>query len=327
VAEIVQAAARCERLVRQFLTLARQHPSERTVVALNTLVAETVELLAYPFQVDNVAVHLHLDQQVPPLWGDPYQLQQVLLNLLTNAQQALRAAPGAREVTLTTQYDSVPHQIMLAVADTGLGIPLALQARIFEPFFTTKPPGVGTGLGLPLCRGIVEAHAGTLDVTSAPGCGATFRITLPAGVVPVLSPPTPPQADEGRTVHGGTILVVDDEQSIASGLARLLRRDGYTVDTVANGRLALAQLERRTYDLILCDVRMPELDGPSLYRHLERQQPHLCQRLIFLTGDTLEPATQDFLEASGAPCLMKPFHIADARRAVQRALHAESRST
>ena len=146
------------------------------------------------------------------------------------------------------------------------------------------------------------------------------------GVVPV-PPPTLPQNDEGRTAHGGTILVVDDEQSIASGLARLLRRDGYTVDTVANGRLALAQLERRTYDLILCDVRMPELDGPSLYRHLERQRPHLCQRLIFLTGDTLEPATQAFLEASGAPCLMKPFHIADARRAVQRALHAESPST
>jgi PAS domain S-box-containing protein len=326
VAEIAQAAARCERLVRQFLTLARQHPSERTVVALNTLVTETVELLAYPFRVDNVAVHLHLDQQVPPLWGDPHQLQQVLLNLLTNAQQALRAAPGAREVTLTTQYDPAQHQITLVVADTGLGIPPALQVRIFEPFFTTKPPGVGTGLGLPLCRGIVEAHGGTLDVTSAPGCGATFRIVLPVGVVPV-PPPTPPQNDEGRTAHGGTILVVDDEQSIASGLARLLRRDGYTVDTVANGRLALAQLERRTYDLILCDVRMPELDGPSLYRHLERQQPHLCQRLIFLTGDTLEPATQAFLEASGAPCLMKPFHIADARRAIQRALHAESQST
>src|SRR4029453_8861659 len=165
-----------------------------------------------------------------------------------------------------------------------------------------------------------------LAVASAPGCGATFRIVLPVGVVPV-PPPTPPQNDEGRTAHGGTILVVDDEQSIASGLARLLRRDGYTGDTGANGPLALAQLERRPYDLILCDVRMPELDGPSLYRHLERQQPHLCQRLIFLTGDTLEPATQAFLETSGAPCLMNPFPIPRPRPAVQRALHAESQST
>jgi two-component system NtrC family sensor kinase len=319
VAEITQAAARCERLVRQFLTLARQHPPERAVVALNALVAETVALLAYPLRVDNVVVHLHLDDQVPPLWGDPHQLQQVLLNLLTNAQQALRAAPGPREVSLTTQYDPTQQQITLAVTDTGPGIPPALQARIFEPFFTTKPPGVGTGLGLPLCRGIVEAHGGTLEVSSALGHGATFRLTLPLGAVPA-SMPVPSSTDAAPVVRGRTILVVDDEPSLAKGLARLLERDGHTVDTVANGRLALTQLAARAYALILCDVRMPELDGPSLYRFLERQQPHLCQRFIFLTGDTLEPATQAFLEASGAPCLTKPFTSAEARRVIQRTL-------
>ena len=325
VTEIAQAAARCERLVRQFLTLARQHPSERAVVALNTLVADTVALLAYPFQVDNVAVHLSLDDQLPLLWGDPHQLQQVLINLLTNAQQALRAAPGAREVTCTTQHGPAQHQITLLVTDTGPGIPPALQARIFEPFFTTKPPGVGTGLGLPLCRGIVEAHGGTLDVTSAPGHGATFRLTLPVGAVPAAVL-TPPSVDEALAGRGGTILVVDDEPSLASGLARLLRRDGHTVDIAANGCLALTMLEARAYDCILCDMRMPELDGPSLYRLLERQQPHLCPRLIFLTGDTLEPATQAFLEQSGAPCLTKPFRIAEARRVIQRILLAATPS-
>jgi two-component system NtrC family sensor kinase len=305
VAETAQAAARCERLVRQLFTLARQHPPERAAVALNTLVAETVDLLAYPLRIDNVAVHLHLDELVPPLWGDAHQLQQVLLHLLTNAQQALRAASGVREVTVTTQYDPASFQITLAVADTGPGIPEALQARIFEPFFTTKPPGAGTGLSLPLCRGIVEAHGGTLEVTSTPGQGATFRLTLPIGAVPA-APPAPPQADEAPVVRGGAILVVDDEVSLAQGLARLLRRDGYSVETVANGRLALDRLAARAYDCILCDVRMPELDGPSLYRLLERQHPHLCPRLIFLTGDTLEPATHAFLETSGAPCLVKP---------------------
>jgi PAS domain S-box-containing protein len=323
VTEIVQAAARCERLVRQFLTLARQHPPERTAVALNTLVAETVELLAYAFRVDNVAVHLHLDEHLPLLWGDPHQLQQVLLNLLSNAQQALHAAPGAREVTCTTQYDPAQHQIRLAVADTGPGIPLPLQGRIFEPFFTTKPPGVGTGLGLPLCQGIVAAHGGTLEVTSALGAGATFQLTLPVGAMPVPRPAAPGAA-AGHAVRGGTILVVEDERSLASGLARLLSRDGHTVDTVANGRLALAKLDERAYDCILCDVRMPELDGPSLYRLLERQHPHLCRRCIFLTGDTLEPATQAFLEQSGAPCLAKPFTIAEARRIIRRVLYPGS---
>ena len=127
------------------------------------------------------------------------------------------------------------------MADTGPGIPLPLQGRIFEPFFTTKPPGVGTGLGLPLCRGIVEAHGGTLEVTSTLGAGATFRLSLPAGTVPAV-PPAPPRAVEGGPARAQTILIVEDEQSLASGLARLLRRDGHTVETAANGRLALARL-------------------------------------------------------------------------------------
>src|SRR5262249_46339765 len=110
--------------------------------------------------------------------------------------------------------------------------------------------------------------------------------------------------------------------SLARGLAQLLRRDGHTVDTVANGRLALTQLAARAYDLILCDVRMPELDGPSLYRLLERQQPHLCQRLIFLTGDTLEPARAAFRGACGARFLRNPFASAEPRGVIQRALHA-----
>jgi two-component system NtrC family sensor kinase len=323
---ITRAAQRCEHVVRQFLTLARQHPPERTAVALTTLVTETVALLAHAFQIDNVVVHLHLDDQFPALWGDPHQLQQVLINLLTNAQQALRTVPGPRKVTVTTQYDPALSRITLAVADTGPGIPPVLQARIFEPFFTTKPPGLGTGLGLALCREIVAAHAGTLGVTSVPGHGATFQMTLPVGTMPAPLPAPPGAAAEGA-VRGHTILIVDDEVSLASGLAQLLRRDGHTVDTVAHGRLALDKLAARAYDLILCDVRMPELDGPGLYRILERQQPDLCRCLIFLTGDTLEPATQAFLEQSGAPCLMKPFPIADVRRAIQRILSPQSPAT
>src|SRR5207244_4429393 len=162
---------RCERLVRQFLTLARQHTPERSAVALNPLVTETVDLLKPSFQVDNIAVHLHLTDDLPLLWADPHQLQQVVVNLLTNAQQALRDVAAPRQLTITTQGDAAHSRVTLAVADTGPAIPPALQPRIFEPFFTTKPPGVGTGLGLSLCRGIIEAHGGTLRVTRWSGQG------------------------------------------------------------------------------------------------------------------------------------------------------------
>src|SRR5262249_57844849 len=146
-------------------------------------------------QLDEIDVVQQLADDLPVLWGDPHQLHQVVVNLLTNAHQALHETLPPHRIILTTQYNTAQQEVRLEVLDTGPGIPLALQARIFEPFFTTKPPGVGTGLGLPLCRGIVEAHGGTLEVTSTPGHGATFRLTLPLGAVPA-STPIPPSANE-----------------------------------------------------------------------------------------------------------------------------------
>ena len=321
-AELTQAATRCERLVRAFLTLARQHAPERTVVDLNTLMTDTLELLAPLLRVDDVAVDLRLAGALPRLWADPHQLQQVLVNLLTNAQQALRDVARPRQVTLTTWYDPACPQVTLEVADTGPGMPPAIRTRIFEPFFTTKAPGVGTGLGLPLCQGIIESHGGTMSVTSLPGQGTTFRIALPLGVTPetILVPLASARAPS--TVPSSTILLVDDEPGITKALTHLLRRDGHTVDTAANGRLALARLQERPYDLILSDLRMPELDGPGLYRALAQQASQLCQRFIFLTGDTLSPETLAFFNESGVPRLTKPFSAAEVRRIIAQALRA-----
>jgi CheY-like chemotaxis protein len=180
---------------------------------------------------------------------------------------------------------------------------------------------VGTGLGLSLCRSIIEEHGGTLCVTSHPGQGATFHVELPVGTVPATRPVWSGAAD-ASAVRTYTILLVEDEPGIANVLARLLRRDGHTVDLAANGRLALARLQERVYDLLLSDVRMPELDGPGLYRILAQQQPHLCRRVIFLTGDTLAPETRSFLEQIDARCLEKPFTIATVRRVLQQTLRA-----
>lgn len=320
VTEMHQAAVRCARIVRNFLTLARPNTPERTRVQLNDVVQEALQLLRYTLQLEEIDVVQRLADDLPVLWGDPHQLHQVAVNLLTNAHQALRETPPPHQIILTTQYDPARHEVRLEVLDTGPGITPELQARIFEPFFTTKPAGVGTGLGLPLCQSIIAGHKGTLRVESPPGYGARFVVTLPVAVEP-RSEPSVPEPLPALAVTGKAILVIDDEAGTAKALVRLFRRDGHRVDTVANGHLALAQLRQRSYDLILCDVRMPKLDGPGLYRSLAQDQPQLLPRFIFVTGDTLSPAAKAFLEDSQAPYLVKPFHAEEVRRVVQQVLH------
>jgi CheY-like chemotaxis protein len=199
-------------------------------------------------------------------------------------------------------------------------MPPEIQARLFEPFFTTKPPGVGTGLGLSLCQGIIESHGGSIAVKSQPGSGTTFHIELPVEAMPVVTTSDVPLSEGVKAIEGQTILVVDDEPGIASALAYLLRRNRHQVDIAANGRLALQKLQEHTYDLILSDMRMPELDGPGLYQELEHHYPHLLSRIIFLTGDTLSQETKAFLERTSVFRVSKPFTAAEIRRIVQQAL-------
>jgi two-component system NtrC family sensor kinase len=318
--KIFQAAQRCVRIIQNFLALVRERSPERTPVQLNTVVEAVIEMLTYPLQVDNIAVHLQLADDLPVLAADANQLHQVLLNLVTNAHQALRETAPPRQLIITTRYDDACRQITLEVADTGPGIPLEMQTRIFEPFFTTKPPGVGTGLGLSLCQGIIESHGGTIAVESQLGHGTIFRIELPVASVPMPMPLETPKTEDFRPAVGKSILVVDDEPGIASALAYLLRRNHHEVETAANGRIALQKLQQRAYDLILSDIRMPDLDGPGLYQELEYHHPQLLKRIIFLTGDTLSPETKAFLEHTRVFRLSKPFTAAEVRRAVQRAL-------
>jgi CheY-like chemotaxis protein len=305
--------------VQNFLALARRTPPQRAHVELNAVVDEAVALLAYALRVDDVEITRDLADDLPPLWADRHQLHQVLVNLITNAHHALRDSSAPRRLMLTTRYDVEHRLVILEVADTGPGIPAALQRRIFEPFFTTKAPGVGTGLGLPFCRGIIEGHGGIIAVQSGPGQGAHFHIELPIEMAPPWEPVAPPP-ELLAPVVGGTILVVDDEPGIVSALAYLLRRHGYEVDTASNGRLALSKIQKQPYDLILCDLRMPELDGPGLYRELEGQLPHMLPRVIFLSGDTLSPEARDFLEMVGGARLNKPFRAAEVRRVVSYVL-------
>jgi two-component system NtrC family sensor kinase len=312
------AAERCARIVRSFLGLARQRPPERGQVRLNQVVREAVELLAYALRVDDVEVVRELAEPLPVLWADGHQLHQVVVNLVSNAHHALREVSGRRGITLTTRAAG-DRRVVLEVADTGPGIPPEIRARLFEPFFTTKPPGQGTGLGLALCKGMIEAHGGTIAVTSEPGQGTVFRIELPVEDRPATDAEAPGR--ETRPPTGSrTILVVDDEPEIGELLAEMLAADGHEVETAVNGRAALDRLRESTYDVIISDIRMPELDGPGLYREIARRYPHLVRRLVFITGDTLGSESTAFLRQIRAITLGKPFDLNDVQRAIRQAL-------
>ena len=319
--QISQAADRCARIVRMFLAVARQHPPERQKVQLNQVIEEALALFACQLEADGVAVTCHLADDLPCLWADPDQLHQVVVNLVANAQHATRETPPPRRVSLTTRYDAAQARLSLEVADSGPGIPPELRTRIFEPFFTTKPLGQGTGLGLSLCQGIVEQHGGFVRVDDEPGHGAVFTVDLPVQGHSEAG-------QEGRAVEappsipGKRILVVDDEPAVVAMLAEMLAADGHLVDTAANGSFALAKLGESTYDVILSDLKMPGLDGPGLYRELERTHPEYVRRVIFLTGDALNPPTREFLDQTGAPSLSKPFALDELRWAVRDVLQA-----
>jgi CheY-like chemotaxis protein len=311
---------RCGSVVQSFLALARQQAPTRSAVALNAVIGDVLVLLGHALEVDGVTVDLHLADNLPKLWADAHQLHHVVSNLITNAHHALRQTPPPRHLTLTTAANTDETQVILEVADTGPGISWELQRRVFEPFFTTKPQEMGSGLGLPLCRNIVEGHGGSIHLVSQPEHGTTFYVTLPVIAPGAQALESAPEPDEFGQIQHGTILLIDDEPGIAQALTRLLRRSGHEVTSAANGMEGLTALEERPYEVILCDMRMPDLDGPGFYRVVEQRYPHLLSRIIFLTGDVLSPEAQAFFDQVDRPCLTKPFKAQEVRRVIQQVL-------
>jgi CheY-like chemotaxis protein/anti-sigma regulatory factor (Ser/Thr protein kinase) len=285
------------------------------------VVDAAVELLTYALQLDRVEVKLDLAADVPYIKADSHQLQQVLINLLTNAHHALREVPGPRRITVRTRFDRERGVVTLEVADSGPGVPPELRQRIFDAFFTTKPADRGTGLGLPLCQEIVQAHGGSIDVGEEEGGGALFRIELPISeAAPAVVEPPPPAAPE---VTGRTILVVDDEPEVAEVLADSLRISGHQVDVALGGVAGLERLGNRRYDLVFTDMKMPDLDGRALFRQAGSLDPALPRRFVFTTGDGLSHDTQGFFEASGQPILRKPYDLSEVQQVIDRVLGAK----
>jgi two-component system NtrC family sensor kinase len=216
-------------------------------------------------------------------------------------------------VRLTARADA--EWVRLEVADNGPGIAEHIRSRVFDPFFTTKPVGIGTGIGLAVSRGIVEAHGGALSLAPSDGEGACFVIRLRVGRGPGDAPiPTGTAAAHRLSEVVRTAVVVDDEPEIARLLAETLHALNYCAEVVESGEAAQAALGHRDYDVVLCDLRLPGLDGPALYSWMAERRPHLCARTAFITGDILSASAGRFLARAGRPILEKPFVPAELRR-------------
>jgi two-component system, cell cycle sensor histidine kinase and response regulator CckA len=328
IGEIQRAAERARTLVRQILTFSRKTEVRFSAVDLNHLTRELVALMAETFP-RTVNVHLDLQDGLPPLFADPSQIQQVVLNLCVNARDAM---PAGGTITVSTRTragrslppgfagDSARGYACLQVADTGTGMSPEVRQRIFEPFFTTKPGTQGTGLGLAVVYGIVTAHQGLIDVESTPGAGSTFHVFLPltAGAL------VPPSTAVSRDFPSGTesLLVVDDEASLRSLLAATLSMKGYRITTAASGLEAIELLSdpARVFDAILLDLNMPGATGIEVLKVIQCCRPAL--KVLIVTGH-VPPATRAELEALGQKrWVQKPYSLDELGQQLRTLLEA-----
>ncbi len=319
IGKIREAAERCGRIVRTFLAMARQRAPEWQPVRINTVVRDALELVAYNLRSGGVELVMELETDLPLVSGDPDELTQVMMNLLVNSEQALSETDGDRRIVIRTYSEG--GKVIVEVGDNGPGIPEGVRHRVFEPFFTTKPTGSGTGIGLSVCRGIVLAHGGDIEIEPGEGgVGSKFTIRLPAGAP--SSRNEEPNSPAPAPAAFLPILVVDDEPEITELVAEILERSGHRVDVADGGRTALRALERNDYRVIITDLRMPDMDGRTLFEQAEQVRPGSRDRFLFLTGDTLSPMARRFLAEARRPHLAKPVVPSELRRAVAEVIAA-----
>jgi two-component system NtrC family sensor kinase len=314
---IHNAAERAARIVRNLQTFARKRHTTRTMVDLNHVVRDTLALRAYEQRVANVVILEALASGLPSVFADPHQIQQVLLNLIINAEQAMIGAHGRGTLILRSWHEPDSDCVRLEVSDDGPGIPADVQAKIFDPFFTTKEVGKGTGLGLTVAYAIAQEHGGSLSVApiaGGSGRGAAFTLELPVGGTNLRMSAPIPARPAPEVPKGTRALVVEDEVALGTAVADALGDAGFAVDRATNGEDALALIEGHAYDLMICDLKMPKLDGPSLYRRLAVTRPALAKRIVFVTGDVAGTEAERFLEECGCRWLAKPFRLRDLVR-------------
>ena len=310
VQRVFSEAQRAAKIVQNLLSFARRREPEKRYMDVTAILERALELKAYEFKVSNINVTSEWQPDLPRTMVDQHQLMQVILNLLTNAEQAMIDAKGGGELLIRTTRRG--DKIMMSVADDGPGILPEYVHKIFDPFFTTKGVGKGTGLGLSICYGIVHQHGGEIWADSTPGKGTAFHIELP-----ILGPTGETEEKDlvprHRSASGQQILVVDDEPNIRQLVTEALSLEHYIVDQAEDGEEAWSKLQQRPRDCIIMDLKMQGMSGQRLYELIVGFDRELAQKVIFTTGDTVSADTHAFIAATGNPFLSKPFTMGELR--------------
>lgn len=327
--KINNLALRCQKIVQNLLSFARKQKPERTLSDINEILEKTVELRSYELQVNNIELTRELDRALPKTIADAHQLQQVFLNVITNAEQAMLEAHGKGRLTIRTRVDRRSQRIVTEIVDDGPGIHESYLTRIFDPFFTTKEVGKGTGLGLSLSYGMIKEHGGNIYARSRVGQGSTFVIELPiinrlAEEIAVPPDLLPQALHFENLVRGKRILVVDDEKYILDFFVEVFRPLPLRVDTANDGRDAMNKMMVDDYDIVVSDFKMPQMSGRELFNWIKEHRPHMANRIIFVTGDTVSLETRSFFEDNRSRYLAKPFKIEEVKEVIQQALETAS---
>lgn len=307
---VLSAVKRARTIVTDLLRFARRENVEKEIININNVLNQTIALRRYALKVNNIDVEFDLQADIPHVEGNFTRLQQVFLNLLINAEQAIKSENGSGLIKIHSLYNKKKNSVLVEVSDNGTEIPQENIRKIFDPFFTTKEVGKGTGLGLSTSYGIIKDHNGNIRVKSSKNL-TTFIVSLPA-VKGGVRMQRHDSSDEGDIMKSKeSILVVDDEPVIVSLLEDFLMRKGFQILTAVSAKEAFSKLEKKDIEVIVTDFHMPEMDGKRFYEELKAKRPEMLNRIIFITGDTMDNEVRSFIEGVNAPYVKKPFSLSE----------------
>jgi two-component system, NtrC family, sensor kinase len=313
--KLYKQAQRTHRIVQNLLSFARQHKPERVQVQINQALEETLALRDYDLRMHNIRIHLDLAENLPVTSADPHQLQQVFLNMVNNAVDAILENSADGDLWVRTALNG--DRLCIEFTDSGPGVKDA--SRVFDPFYTTKPVGKGTGLGLSICYGIITEHGGTIQVRNIPTRGASFTIELPHQ--PAASHNSSAPGQKTNLGRDGRILLVDQDESVLEAVGTILRGRDHHVKTARDVREACALLEKENFDLVVADLHFSDgANGAGIGEWLAQHRPALSRKLIWMCAVAPSEDAGENLSGNGRQILQKPFKATDLLAAVDELL-------